>query len=51
MLNLAHLVELRVNSRDLAQLSVQGRPDVVKIGRAARSRLQSVLRETPLAAR
>jgi two-component system LytT family response regulator len=51
MLNLAHLEELRVNSRDMAQLTVHGRADVVKIGRAARSRLQSVLRETPLAAR
>lgn len=50
MLNLAHLEELRVNSRDLAQLTVHGRPDVLKIGRAARSRLQSILRETPLAA-
>ncbi len=51
MLNLAHLEELRVNSRDMAELTVRGRAEVVKIGRAARSRLQSALREPALASR
>ena len=51
MLNLAHFENLRVTSRDMAQLTVRGRPDVVKIGRAARLRLQSVLREPQLAER
>jgi two-component system LytT family response regulator len=51
MLNLAHLENVRVTSRDMAQLTVRGRSDVVKIGRAARLRLQSVLREPQLADR
>jgi two-component system LytT family response regulator len=45
MLNLAHLVEMTVASRDVANISLRGRTDVVKIGRAARSRLQSALRD------
>lgn len=43
LINLAHLEEARLHSRDAAQLRFRGRPDVIKIGRAARSRLQAAL--------
>jgi two-component system, LytTR family, response regulator len=44
LLNLAHIESLNVSSRDAAQLAISGRSEVLKIGRAARSRLQTALR-------
>lgn len=44
LLNLAHIESLRVNSRDTAQVTVSGSSEVLKIGRAGRSRLQSALK-------
>ncbi|HEY8900151.1 MAG TPA: LytTR family DNA-binding domain-containing protein [Chthoniobacterales bacterium] len=44
ILNLEHLEEMKVSSRDSAHLTIHGRPELVKIRRAARSRLQSLLR-------
>jgi two-component system LytT family response regulator len=51
MVNLSHLEEVHSRSRDVTELTLHGRAGVVKIGRAARSRLQSLLREEPISAR
>ena len=42
LVNTNHLRELKVESRDAALLSISGRDDLIKIGRAAQSRLRQL---------